>query len=53
VSSQSERPEGFCKYAWPLVIGATEWITEERSSTVTCCADGFRPVIFSVERIPG
>jgi len=54
------KPEGFCERAWPniqhevamVMYEATiPWI-EDPGTTITCCNDGLRPVIFKVERIP-
>jgi uncharacterized repeat protein (TIGR04076 family) len=50
-------PSGFCPYAWldifPRVFllmcgGNTPWY--EEGVSVVCCSDGFRPVIFKLER---
>ncbi len=58
-------PEGFCAWAWAdiskmvvsLMAGASfdrglfeKWM-KDGSSAVACCTDGFRPVIFKLERI--
>jgi len=58
-------PEGFCAWAWAdiskmvvsLLAGASfdkgffeKWM-KDGSSAVACCTDGFRPVIFKLERI--
>ncbi len=52
ITKNSERPDNFCKHAWNGVLKSTEWIVEgEHPNTVTCCADGFRPVIFGIEKI--
>ena len=46
------RPEGFCDWAWAdiqkLVYGMARGGQE---TFVTCCTDGYRPVIFKLERI--
>ena len=52
-------PEGFCGSAWhtiypslrTLYYGGDFSFFEEKGTTVTCCADGIRPVIFKAERI--
>jgi len=51
-------PEGFCSWAWAdvqrdvavLALGGNfSWIKEEGIG-ITSCTDGFRPVIFKLER---
>ena len=52
-------PEGFCGSAWQTIYPnlRTLWyggdlpFFAEKGTSVTCCADGVRPVIFKVERI--
>lgn len=52
-------PEGFCGSAWQTIYPnlRTLWyggdlpFFSEKGTSVTCCADGVRPVIFKVERI--
>ena len=52
-------PEGFCGSAWQtiypnartLFYGGDLPFFEEEGTSVTCCADGMRPVIFKLERI--
>ncbi len=45
-------PEGFCGWAWAdiqkLVYGMARGGQEV---FVTCCTDGYRPVIFKIERL--
>ena len=52
LTSPYKPPEGFCQWAWAdirhFVLGA--WFGRE-DATVACCTDGFRPVLFKVERI--
>ena len=52
-------PEGFCAWAWAdihkdiiAIMGGADfhWINKEGTS-IACCTDGFRPVIFKIERI--
>ena len=47
-------PEGFCGWAWAdiqkLVYGLARG---GQPKFVTCCTDGYRPVIFLLERIDG
>ncbi|NIN98844.1 MAG: TIGR04076 family protein, partial [Anaerolineae bacterium] len=52
-------PEGFCGSAWQTIypnvrtlgFGGNLPYFEEEGVSVTCCADGMRPVIFKIERI--
>jgi len=53
------KPEGFCDWAWAdihrdvvaIMFGSIyPWI-KQSGTTITCCTDGLRPVIFKVERI--
>jgi uncharacterized repeat protein (TIGR04076 family) len=48
-----EMPEGFCGWAWAdiqkLVYGMARG---GRDVFVTCCTDGYRPVIFKLEKLP-
>ena len=47
-----EMPQGFCGWAWAdiqkLVYGIARGGQE---MFVTCCTDGYRPVIFKVEKV--
>jgi uncharacterized repeat protein (TIGR04076 family) len=53
------KPEGFCDWAWAsihrdvaVVMFGGEYPWMERPGIgITCCTDGFRPVIFKVERV--
>jgi uncharacterized repeat protein (TIGR04076 family) len=53
-----EIPKGFCSWAWTdiqrdvvvLAYGGNFRMKDE-GITVSCCTDGFRPVIFKLERI--
>ena len=48
-----EMPEGFCGWAWAdiqkLVYGMARG---GQDVFVTCCTDGYRPVIFKLEKLP-
>lgn len=53
------KPEGFCDWAWAdihrdvvtvMCGGSYPWIKQPRTA-ITCCTDGFRPVIFKVEMV--
>jgi uncharacterized repeat protein (TIGR04076 family) len=59
VSEDGDMPEGFCHWAWndlyKAVItlscgGNLPWM-KEKGTSVSCCTDGFRPVIFELRRI--
>lgn len=47
-----DMPEGFCGWAWAdiqkIVYGMARGGQE---SFVTCCTDGYRPVVFALERV--
>lgn len=47
-------PEGFCGWAWAdmqkLVYGMARG---GQDVFVTCCTDGYRPVVFKLEKVPG
>ena len=58
ISENVEMPSGFCSWAWAdiqkyvmaLARGAN-FIGVKPGLFITCCTDGFRPVIFKLERI--
>jgi hypothetical protein len=52
-------PAGVCSWAWadvqrdsvhPALDGDVPWM-KQRGTTLACCTDGLRPVIFKLERI--
>jgi uncharacterized repeat protein (TIGR04076 family) len=60
-----ERPDGFCDWAWNdiykyvLVLRsqgnfgtAYKWM-KDNHTVIACCTDGFRPVVFKIERVEG
>jgi len=59
VESPFSPPEGFCTWAWAdirkevfaIKNGADLSWAKPTSVAITCCTDGYRPVIFKVERI--
>jgi uncharacterized repeat protein (TIGR04076 family) len=59
VESPFAPPDGFCPWAWAdmrkdiftVVLGGNFPWVKPRGTTITCCTDGFRPVIFKIERI--
>jgi len=55
------KPDGFCSWAWAdiqrdvtLVRADAElpWIGAKRTM-ISCCTDGFRPVVFRIEKLDG
>ena len=59
VSEEGKFPAGFCAWAFAdlqrdithlRLEGDYPW-TKEKGTVVACCTDGFRPVIFKLERI--
>jgi len=51
-------PEGFCHWAWAdiqrdvvSIFFGSDYPWAKPGTAITCCTDGFRPVIFKVERI--
>ena len=60
ISIDGAKPENFCDYAWidiyKYVFSLTfkgnfdRWMRDS-NTVITCCTDGFRPVVFKVERI--
>ena len=59
VEKDGKMPEGFCTWAWDDIYkvvtllqygGNCTWINETGTG-ITCCTDGFRPVIFKVTRL--
>ena len=59
VSENGEMPAGFCngayvdifRYISGLRFGANFPWVREKGRVLTCCTDGFRPVVFLLERI--
>jgi uncharacterized repeat protein (TIGR04076 family) len=59
VESPWSAPEGFCVWAWAdirkeifaILLGANLPWAKPSNVAIACCTDGFRPVIFKVERI--
>jgi len=43
-------PEGFCEWAWEDIQNKVE-LAEQLGVVVACCTDGFRPVVFAIERL--
>jgi len=53
LESPWEMPAGFCGWAWAdiqkLVYGMARGSQEV---FITCCTDGYRPVVFKLEKLP-
>lgn len=53
-------PEGFCTSAWAAIKGyigvvitggdLRPWVNQE-GTAIACCTDGYRPVVFKIERV--
>jgi uncharacterized repeat protein (TIGR04076 family) len=50
VDDWSVRPEGFCEWAW-ADLGKKIELAGRLGTVVACCTDGFRPVVFEIERL--
>ena len=55
---QMQMPRGFCSWAWVDIQGYIMTLSRggnmfgvKPGTFITCCTDGFRPVIFKLERI--
>ena len=45
-------PEGFCGWAWADIQKTVYGMARGgQDSFVTCCTDGYRPVVFSLEKL--
>ena len=59
VGEDGGMPEGFCHWAWndiykiviTLMFGGNFPFMKEEGTSVSCCTDGLRPVIFELRRI--
>jgi uncharacterized repeat protein (TIGR04076 family) len=59
ILDELKMPDGFCGSAWQTIYPNVRTLSfggnlpyfEEEGVSVTCCADGMRPVIFKIERI--
>ena len=56
--SDTNMPEGFCSWAWVDIqkyvitfARGGNFVGSRPGCTVACCSDGYRPVIFKLERI--
>ncbi|MEM2111818.1 MAG: TIGR04076 family protein [Candidatus Bathyarchaeia archaeon] len=59
VSERLQMPNGFCSWAWAdiqrdvavlALNGNFDWV-KDKGVGISCCTDGFRPVVFKLERI--
>ena len=52
MTSPYNPPEGFCNWAWADIRAAIHAVQfGGRDFSVACCTDGYRPVVFHVERL--
>ena len=59
VDENGDMPNGFCHWAWndlykvvtTLMYGGNHPWMKEKGTSVSCCTDGLRPVIFELRRI--
>jgi len=59
VSENIQMPKGFCSWAWAdiqrdvavLALNGTFYWVKDENIGISCCTDGFRPVVFKLERI--
>lgn len=49
IEDWERKPEGFCEWAWADLAKKNE-LAERLGVVVACCTDGFRPVVFEIER---
>lgn len=51
ITSQYRMPKGFCHWAWADIRPFIQAVWHDRKEpVVTCCTDGYRPVIMKIER---
>jgi uncharacterized repeat protein (TIGR04076 family) len=59
ISKDFAMPPGFCAWAWSdiqrdVVVlasgGNLPWVSKD-GVAISCCTDGFRPVVFRLERL--
>ena len=58
ISQGANMPQGFCSWAWADIQKYVLTLARggnfngvKQGMFVTCCSDGFRPVVFKLERI--
>jgi uncharacterized repeat protein (TIGR04076 family) len=52
VGQWDELPDGFCEWAWADLAKKKE-LAKQLGVVVACCTDGFRPVVFEIDRRSG
>jgi len=59
ILEKPDKPANFCSWAWAdihkdliAIMGGASfpWINRE-GAAIACCTDGFRPVVFKIERV--
>jgi uncharacterized repeat protein (TIGR04076 family) len=58
ISDGVNMPEGFCSWAWAdiqkyvmTLARGGDFVGVQPGVYITCCTDGFRPVVFGLERV--
>ena len=46
-----ECPDGFCNWAWADIRPIIQLAFSKGKTMAACCTDGFRPVVFKIEKI--
>jgi uncharacterized repeat protein (TIGR04076 family) len=49
VDNWEEQPPGFCEWAWADLAKKVA-LAQQLGIVVACCTDGFRPVVFEIDR---
>ena len=49
IEDWDRQPEGFCEWAWGDLAKKID-LAKRLGVVVACCTDGFRPVVFEIER---
>jgi uncharacterized repeat protein (TIGR04076 family) len=58
ISEHGNMPEGFCSWAWTdiqkyvlTLARGGDFVGTIPGTHIVCCTDGFRPVLFKIERV--
>jgi uncharacterized repeat protein (TIGR04076 family) len=58
ISTGANMPDGFCSWAWAdiqkyvlTLARGGNFVGSRPGVTVACCTDGYRPVLFAIERV--
>ena len=59
IEGRLQMPQGFCESAWhalypiltTLRFGGDFTYFDEKGTSINCCTDGMRPVVFKLERL--